>query len=174
MVDDQDRRIIKYNSLIKYHSIYILLLPTITYLVFTIIITYPLITDLTNHIPADLGDPLLNVWTLWWNLEKITNLDFTNYFDANVMFPYKKSLAFSEHLVGEAILGLPFYLVKKNPVFVYNILYILSFVVAGLGMFLLAYFITKSFPAAFIAGFIYAFAPHRINQAGHCLLYTSD
>ncbi|MCX7957930.1 MAG: hypothetical protein N3B13_02695, partial [Deltaproteobacteria bacterium] len=137
------------------------------YFVFTVAITYPLIKDLSNQIPADLGDPLLNIWTIWWDSERIINLDFNNYFDANVMFPYKNTLAFSEHLTGEAILGLPFYLITKNPVFTYNILYILSFIAAGLGMFILTYHITGSYTASFFAGFIYSFVPHRTGQAGH-------
>ena len=85
------------------------------YLVFTIIFTFPLITNLRRSIPGDLGDPLLNVWTLWWDSERLIHLDIMNYFDANVMFPYKNALAFSEHLTGEAIVGLPFYIIFRDP-----------------------------------------------------------
>ncbi len=144
-----------------------LLLSSLFYLTAAVSVTYPLITDLKNQIPADPGDPLLNVWTLWWDLKSITEFNIAEYFDANVMFPYKNTLAFSEHLTGESILGLPFYLINQNPVFIYNILYLLSFVVAGIGMFILAYHLTQSLTASFFAGLIYAFIPHRIGQAGH-------
>jgi len=137
------------------------------YLVCTIIFTFPLITNLRRSIPGDLGDPLLNVWTLWWDSERLIHLDIMNYFDANVMFPYKNALAFSEHLTGEAIVGLPFYIIFRDPLLVYNILYILTFLIAGIGTHILTFRLTNSGLASFIAGFIYAFVPHRFGQIGH-------
>jgi len=137
------------------------------YLVFAIIFTFPLITNLRSSVPGDLGDPLLNVWTLWWDSERLIHLDIMNYFDANVMFPYRNALAFSEHLTGEAIISLPFYIVFRDPLLVYNILYILSFLIAGTGTYILTYRLTGSGLASFVAGFIYAFVPHRFGQTGH-------
>lgn len=144
-----------------------IILIILIYFAFTVFFTYPLIKDLSESVPADLGDPLLNVWTIWWDMEQILHLNIKNYFDANVMFPYKNALAFSEHLTGEAILGLPFYIIIKNPLTVYNILYLLSFVIAGLGAYLLTKRLTNNTLASFIAGFIYAFVPHRFGQIGH-------
>ncbi|GEM_PF-2803993 len=144
-----------------------ILISFLIYLIYTIIVTYPLIRDLKNQIPADLGDPILNVWTLWWDSESIINLNIKNYFNANVMFPYQNALAFSEHLTGEAILGIPIYLIIKDPIFVYNFLYLLSFLIAGIGMFTLTHYITRDILISFISGFIFAFVPHRFGQAGH-------
>lgn len=145
----------------------LMLLIILFYTFLTLIETYPLIRDIKNSIPQDLGDPLLNVWTLWWDLESMLHLNIKNYFDANIMYPYDNALAFSEHLTGEAIIGLPFYIFLKNPVAVYNILYIISFIIAGFGTFLLTYRLTSSQMAGLVSGIIYAFAPHRFGQAGH-------
>ncbi|MGB9600761.1 MAG: hypothetical protein ACPL7I_09425, partial [Myxococcota bacterium] len=75
-------------------------------------------------------------------MEQMIHLNISNYFNANVMFPYKNALAFSEHLTGEAILGLPFYILFRNPLTVYNILYLLSFVIAGFGTLLYFFLIS--------------------------------
>ncbi|MGC8926719.1 MAG: hypothetical protein ACP5QK_02210 [Myxococcota bacterium] len=144
-----------------------IILVVLIYFIFTVIFTYPLIIDLNESVPSDLGDPLLNIWTLWWDMEQMIHLNISNYFNANVMFPYKNALAFSEHLTGEAILGLPFYILFRNPLTVYNILYLLSFVIAGFGTYLLTYKLTNNKFASFVAGFIYTFVPHRFGQIGH-------
>lgn len=154
------------SSIIRNRSLLMLLI-ILFYTSLTLIETYPLIRDIENSIPQDLGDPLLNVWTLWWDLESILHLNIKNYFDANIMYPYDNALAFSEHLTGEAIIGLPFYIFFKNPVAVYNILYIISFIIAGFGTYLLTYRLTGSQMAGLVSGIIYAFVPHRFGQAGH-------
>ncbi len=146
---------------------FIILSIILLYFIITIVETFPLIKDIKNSIPGDLGDPLLNVWTLWWDCESIFNFNLKGYFDANVMYPYDNALAFSEHLTGEAILGLPFYIILRNPIAVYNILFLLSFVVAAFSTFLLTHKLTDSRIAGFIAGLIYAFIPHRFGQIGH-------
>ncbi|MBI5526009.1 MAG: hypothetical protein HY897_06710 [Deltaproteobacteria bacterium] len=139
----------------------------VVYMALAVVVTWPLFRGMRTQIPADLGDPLLNVWTLWWGLSRITSLDFSGYFDANIMYPHPGSLAMSEHLTTLSVLGLPFWLVSKNPVFVYNALYVLSFAAAGVGAFVLAKRLSGSVFGAFAAGLVFAFAPYRFAQDGH-------
>ena len=39
------------------------------YLLLTIVLTWPLARGLTRDLPADLGAPLLNCWTLAWDAD---------------------------------------------------------------------------------------------------------
>ena len=49
-------------------------------------------------IPHDPGDPLLNIWILWWNA---TAVPFTaQWWNAPSYWPLQGSFTFSEHLAG--------------------------------------------------------------------------
>ena len=54
-----------------------------------------------------------------------------------------------------------------NPVVVYNLAYLGSYVLAGGGMYLLALSLTGSRPAAAVAGVLFVFVPFRAQEAGH-------
>ncbi|KKR44478.1 MAG: hypothetical protein UX02_C0002G0371 [Candidatus Moranbacteria bacterium GW2011_GWC1_45_18] len=47
----------------------------------------------------------------------------------------------------------------------YNLLFFASFVLSGFGMYLLAYYFTKSKPASLIAGIIFAFLPFHVHNS---------
>lgn len=133
----------------------------------SIIMTYPLAFKLTNSIPNDLGDPLLNTWILAWDVRKIMEFDFTGLFDANIFYPHKNTLAYSEHMLGSAIFALPIIAIFKNPILAYNIILLMGISLSGFGMYLLAYYFSNNRLAAFCAGIIFAFFPWRFAQIGH-------
>jgi len=35
------------------------------------VMTYPLLFNMSNYVPSDLGDPLYNIWVMEWNLHGI-------------------------------------------------------------------------------------------------------
>ena len=90
-----------------------------------------------------------------------------------MFFPYPSSLAYSEHLLGVAIFTAPLQWLIDNPILVYNLVYLASFVLAGTGMYLLTTSITGSRLAGMIGGMAFAFLPYRADQASHLqvLLY---
>ena len=59
------------------------------------------------------------------------------------------------------------YWVTADPVLTYNVAFLLSFALAGAGMYLLARELTGSRAAAFVAGMYYAFGPFRMAQIAH-------
>jgi len=71
-----------------------------------IIATWPLAKHLGTVIPSDLGDPLLNAWILGWDAERLKH-GLTGLWDAPIFYPYLRTLAFSEHLLGIAIWTAP-------------------------------------------------------------------
>ncbi|MGB8953271.1 MAG: discoidin domain-containing protein [Candidatus Aminicenantales bacterium] len=124
----------------------------------TLVLTYPIVLNLGSGM-RDLGDPLLNCWIISWNIHKISHLDFSNYYDANIFYPHKRTLAYSEFLITQTLAALPVWVISKNPILAYNIILLLSFITSGLGMFFLARYLTKDTLAAIVAGLIYAFSP---------------
>src|SRR3954468_8854072 len=96
----------------------------------------PLLPAATHAIPGELRDTLLNTWILAWDADRIRH-GFSGIWNAPIFFPYRDTLAFSENLFGPALFVSPVYWASGNAVLTYNIAFLLSFVVAGVGMYLL-------------------------------------
>jgi hypothetical protein len=137
--------------------------------VLTVIKTYPLIQHIGTHMPGDFGDPVLVVWILAWGVHAMTHEPW-NLFNANIFYPAQNTLALSEHMIAVApFFGLP-YLITGNPIFAYNIVFMLSFIFCGISMFLLVYHWTGNFWAALLSGCLFAFAPVRFAEISHLQL----
>ena len=145
--------------------------------------TWPLVLGLGRDVPGDLGDSLLNLWILGWGAEHLPRvftgqMSWTEFWNANIFHPEPLALAFSEHLFGEVLQILPIYYLTGNLILAYNLLFLSSFVLSGVGMYLLVRDLlgeTGRFSwAAFIAGLIYAFVPYRIAQVAHIQSLSSQ
>ncbi len=141
------------------------------YTLLALLATHPLWQHLTTAVPSDIGDPLLNTWTLAWDGHALL-ADPLHLFDANIFWPLPGTLAYSEHLLGTAVLAMPLTLASGQPVLGYNLTFLASFVLSGLGMYLLALHLTRSRPAALLAGLAFAFAPYRLAAFSHLQLLT--
>jgi hypothetical protein len=150
------------------------------YLAIAIIFTWPLSLGLPRDIPWDLGDSLLNAWILAWDADHILRFltgDFSalnGFWNANIFHPEPLTLAYSEHLIGQAIQVLPMYALTGNIILSYNLLFLSTFVLSGLGTYLLVREVTGNAPAGFVAGLIYAFAPYRVPQFAHLQVLSSQ
>src|SRR4029453_1735783 len=69
----------------------------------TLIFTWPLARGLARDIPGDFGDPLLNAWILAWDASHLGR----GWWNANIFYPHPLSLAYSEHLLPQALQVLP-------------------------------------------------------------------
>ena len=153
---------------------------TAWYLVATLALTWPAVTGLTRDIPWDLGDSLLNSWILGWDADHLLRFlvgDFgalRGFWNANIFGPEPLALAYSEHLVALTIPILPVYAATRNLILCYNLLFLSTFVLSGLGTYLLVRDLTGTPKAAFVAGLIYAFAPYRLGQFSHLQVLSSQ
>ena len=141
------------------------------YSLLTLILTHPLLFNLSTTVPNDIGDPLLNTWILAWDTHALLT-DPLNLFQANIFYPLPNTLAYSEHLLSSALLATPFQLISSEPIVAYNLSLLLTFPLAAFGMYLLALHWTHHRGAAFAAGFIFAFAPYRFAAIAHLQLLT--
>ncbi|MGH9173969.1 MAG: hypothetical protein ACRD1H_06410, partial [Vicinamibacterales bacterium] len=88
--------------------------------------------------------------------------------NANIFFPEAQTLAFSEHFIGQTVMVWPVYWLTGNPLLAYNVALLASFVLTGLGTFLLARALTGSAAGAFAAAVIAAFNEYRlVYELGH-------
>ena len=150
------------------------------YAVAALILTWPLAAGLARDIPRDLGDSALNCWILQWGADHWLRFlggdlgAFRGYFNANIFYPEPLTLAYSEHLTAQVLQMLPVYAFTGNIVLSYNLLFLSTSVLSGLGTFLLVRELTGSARAAFVAGLLYGFAPYRIGQFSHMQVMSSQ
>jgi hypothetical protein len=150
------------------------------YFAIAIVFTWPLSLGLTRDIPWDFGDSLLNAWILAWDADRLLRFlggdinAIRNFWNANIFHPEPLTLAYSEHLFAQAVQILPVYALTGNIILSYNLLFLSTFVLSGLGMFLFVREITGSPRAGLAAGLIYAFAPYRVPQFSHLQVLSSQ
>jgi hypothetical protein len=80
-------------------------------------------------------------------------------------------LLYSEHLLGLALFTAPVQWATGNPIFVYNLAFLASFVITGCGMYVLARWLTGRRDAALIAAVVFAFKPlPSVSSVAHSTL----
>jgi len=139
------------------------------YLALTLGLTWPLVRGLTRDLPADLGDPLFITWVLAWDATHLGR----GLWHANIFFPHPLALAYSEHFLAQAVQILPVYALTKNPILCYNLVFLSTFVLSGVAMFMLVRELTGSPAGGLVAGLAYAFAPYRFSNLPHLQVLSS-
>jgi len=135
------------------------------FVIATVVFTYPLAFRIAGSAP-DRGDSPHLAWVMAWDAHAL----FTNprhLFDPNSFYPHRGTLAYAEHMLGSALLGLPVWLLTREPMIVLNVLTLFSFVMLGWGTYLLAFHYFRNIPAAITAGFAAAFASFRFAHFIH-------
>jgi hypothetical protein len=138
------------------------LLVAVALVVVSIILTWPLITQMGRSFPGDYGDPVFVTWVMAWVNDHVSRASFDRFWTANIFFPERGTLAFSEHFIAQSVMVWPIHLVFGNPILSYNVAFLLTFVLTGLGTFLLARSLTGSVVAGCVAAFIAAFNEYRL------------
>jgi len=134
-------------------------------LILTTLLTWPAAFRLADGITDNL-DAEFNAWVLDWDRHQLLS-DPAHLFDANIFYPARYSLAFSENLLGEAVLGLPLSGFGFSYIQVYNILLLIGFLSSALAAWALARMITGDAIASLAAATVYAFVPWRFAQISH-------
>jgi len=152
---------------------------TLAYTAIAVVMTWPLSLHLGTDIAGDLGDPVFNSWVLLWTSGQVIAALGGNwaalgqYWHGNIFFPERYTLAFSEHLTPQMIEALPVLALTGNVLIAYNLLFLSTFVLCGLGVYLLVRDLTGHALAAFVAGLAFAWAPYRLAQVPHLQVLTS-
>jgi hypothetical protein len=119
-----------------------------------------------NHIGPDLGDPFFNLYVLKWGAHQI-RLGLPDVWDANIFYPTRGALAFSDHLLGPAAELVLFLWAVPNAIAGYNFLFLSSFVASALAVCWVLRRSGLSWPAAVLGGWMYAFSSFRLAQMAH-------
>jgi hypothetical protein len=131
-----------------------------------IVHTWPLATAphaLSRH---DNGDVMLNEWILAWVQHQLPR-DPLHLFQANIFYPARDTLAFSEPLVVPALLGAPVRLLGGSPVLVHNLLVIAGLALSAFAAFVVVQAWTGDRWAALLAASAFAFNTHLLLRLAH-------
>jgi hypothetical protein len=107
------------------------------------------------------------------NTEALTTRPWT-LFDGGQCHPLRRSFTLGEHAFVEGLLGVVPYALTRDPIVTYNCVIILGIWIAALAMYALSWSATRSAPAAFVAGFLFAFFPMRVTDPTHPMVHGNQ
>jgi hypothetical protein len=141
------------------------------FLAVTIALTWPQSAHPLSVPPHD--DAYFSMWRLAWIAHQLPR-DPIHLFDGNTLYPAKGTLAYSDAVLLQGVVGAPLIWLGVPVVLAYNLQILATFVLCGLGMFLLVRELTDAAAAAVIAGLIFAFAPYRFDHYVHLELVSAQ
>ena len=140
------------------------------YLLLTLGLTYPLVTQFGRAIPGDGFDGWQNYWNLWWIKTAVLEQHTHPWFTHLLYYPTGVGLLFHTLNAFNGFITLPVQL-AFGLLPAYNTAVLFSFTLGGLGAYLLARYVLgpgSSHLAAFAAGVIFTFSPfHIAHLLGH-------
>jgi hypothetical protein len=140
-------------------------------IVLALVMRWPVPLHIGSDVPKDLGDPLPQAWQIAWGGNALQHQPL-DYWQSNMYWPLKNSLAFSDALVGYA----PFGLIGEGfqaAIARYDLLFLFAYALAFVGTYLLARELGVNRLAAAVAGVAFAYAPWRLEQDGHMHVISS-
>lgn len=137
----------------------------LTYLVSSIIFTFPLVLKLGNFLPGQPNDGYVYLWNIgnFWSQIFAGNDPF---YTQNVMYPIGANLFFHTYAPFISLFTFPF---LKNLSFFMGLAIICAVLLSSLSAYLLTFKITNNKPAAFIGGLVYGMSPiiHSFIESQH-------
>src|ERR1700688_3041591 len=137
--------------------------------VLSAVIVDPLVRHIASVGRVDNGDGQFSVWNVAWVARTLV-IDPLHVFDANIFYPHRWTLAYSETNLGAGALALPLYWATRNPYAAHNFVLLLSFVFSATGMYYLVRYLIHDRRAAVIAAICFAFCPYVFARLPHIQL----
>ena len=120
-------------------------------LLLAIVHTWPLAADPGTHSRNDNGDTQLNEWILAWVAHQLPRAP-ARVFDANIFYPERDTLAYSEPLLVQGLMSAPLRWMGASPVLAFNVVLLLGFALTAWAGYRLIHEWTRSRAAGLLAG----------------------
>jgi hypothetical protein len=137
--------------------------------ILAVALTFPLAFKLGRIGRVDNGDGQFSIWNVAWVARTLV-ADPARVFDANIFYPRKGTLAYSESNLGAGAVAAPVYWATKNPYAAHNFAVLFSFVASFVGMFYLVRYLTANTRAAITPAIAFAFCPYVFSKTAHIQL----
>lgn len=107
------------------------------------------------------------VWVINSNVQNLLSGNFMHYFDTRGFYPHPYGLLFSDILLPQALITLPLYLISKNMLLAFNIMFIITYILNFTsGLIFWRSFFDKKYLVT-LGSFLIVFGPIYHMQHGH-------
>jgi len=131
----------------------------------TVVCTWPWARD-PGRLAVPYPDLLGHVWGIAWVVHQARR-DPLHLYDANMYWPQTLSLAYTESLFPQSLAAAPIRLAGGGPLLAHNLVLLLTYPLAAGFAYLLAWELTRSRAAAWLAGLAYGFSAYRWVHVVH-------
>jgi hypothetical protein len=126
-----------------------------------------------SWLTLSLGDEQLTATLTARNAHQLVTAPW-NLFDNGQCWPTADSTALGEHMFGMGVLGIIPYALTHDPVLTLNVVALEKIWLAGMGMFALVAYWTRSPAAALLAGLLFACQPPRLTNPMHAYVEANE
>ena len=146
-----------------------LVLASLAGVALAVLMTWPLAAGF-GHLGRTLGaDGQFSIWNVSW-VARTLAVDPLHVYDANIFFPHRTTLAYSEANLLEGAIAMPVYWPTRNPYAALNFVVLFSFATSFLCMYLLVRYLTGDARAGTVSGVLYACCPYVFAHTSHIQL----
>ena len=138
-------------------------------LALAVLMTWPLASGIGRLGRTTNMDGLYGIWNVAWVSRTIVS-DPGSLFDANIFYPHRHTLAYSEANIVAGVIGIPAWLLTHNPYAAHNSALLFAFATTFLGMWLLARRLSGRGDGAVVAAILFAFCPYFYSHSAHVQL----
>jgi hypothetical protein len=131
-------------------------------------LTYPLAFNLGGIARSD-ADGQFSIWNVAWVAHALLTSP-THVFDANIFYPHKGTLAYSENNLGAGVLAIPVYAATQNAYAAHNTVVLLAFMLSAIGTYYLVRHLLGDRRAAATSAIVFAFCPYLFAHMAHIQL----
>lgn len=126
--------------------------------------------------PQGAGDPYLNLFTLGWDLRQLFAAPGSwldgRVFDAPIFHPARQALAFTDHLLLQALLVSPVYAIWRDPVLCYNVVFVASLAASAWAMWWYLRQVLDDRLGPLVGGLVWGFCAYRFSHVLHLQLQS--
>lgn len=133
------------------------------------VLTYPTVPKMGSVGRFDNGDGRFSIWNVAWVSHALIT-DPRHVLDANIYYPHKGTLAYSELNLVAGVLGAPAYLITHNPLAATNSSIAAALWLCFMCMWALVRRLTGSPLAALVSATAYTFCPYLLSHTSHVQL----
>ncbi len=150
------------SKLITQNSIVLLV-----YSIIAVVMTWPLVSDLSGHILRGRVDEYMFMWGFWWMRYALGTLHTWPFHTDMLYHPFGTELAFHTWSPLVSTLSIPVQNVWGVEV-AFNLAILASYIFSAFSMYLLVTYLVRDRRAAFVGGLIFAFSTFKFYQTtGH-------
>lgn len=132
-------------------------------------LTWPVASRIGSVGRLNTGDGRWSIWCVTWVAHALTS-DPEQLFNANIFYPHRNTLAYSENNIVAGVLGIPAWLATRNPYATHNTSMLAGFALAFLCAYGLARYLSGHTGLSIAAGIAFAYCPFVFARTAHIQL----